>query len=300
MPCTHPLRGYRDPASGKVRFPISGAFPNHPGYAEVSCGQCITCRLEHSRQWAVRIMHEAETHRRNCFLTLTYDDDHLPPDRSLRLDDFQRFVKRVRKRYGPGSMRYFHCGEYGALRGRPHYHAAVFGLDWTDSDLPEHRRKSSLFSNRGGNPVFTHPALEELWPDGLAVVGALTFESAAYVARYICDKVTGPAAFDHYSGRTPEYTTMSRRPHGIGKAWLDQFRADVYPRDEVIVRGKPARPPKYYDRLLELDDPNLHRQVRNRRLLRDRPEIPSAKLAALERATHRRLAEYARTKTEKD
>lgn len=276
-----------------MRFPRSGTFQQRETYVEVSCGQCITCRLERSRQWAVRIMHEASLHPRNCFLTLTYDQEHLPPNGSLVKDDFTRFAKRVRKRYGPGSMRYFHCGEYGALRGRPHYHAAIFGLDWSGD------RRAVPFSSRGGNTVYTHPALEDLWPDGLAVVGSLTFESAAYVARYIVDKVTGPEAHHHYGDRSPEYTTMSRRP-GIGREWLDRFRADVYPSDQVIVRGVPASPPRYYDRVLELDDPTLYRQVRNKRLLKDRNPNNStaAKLAAIERTTHRRLAEYARNKTE--
>lgn len=81
----------------------------------------------------------------------------------------------------------------------------------------------------------------------------MTFESAAYVARYVMKKVTGDRAESHYEGRHPEYTSMSRRP-GIGKGWYEKFKADVYPLDRVVVRGVNTRPPRFYDNLLAVED----------------------------------------------
>jgi len=103
--------------------------------------------------------------------------------------------------------------------------------------------------------------LEKLWPMGFATVGDVTFESAAYVARYITKKITGELAEKHYQGRQPEYTTMSRRP-GIGKNWYSEFKADVFPSDEIVLRGKILRPPRFYDKQLEAEDPALHEKIK--------------------------------------
>ena len=217
----------------------------------VPCGQCIGCRLERSRQWAVRCVHEASLYENNCFLTLTYDDAHLPSDLSLNLVHFQNFMKRLRKRYGKG-IRFFHCGEYGENFGRPHYHAIIFNFD-----LPDR----VLWSQRDGVNLYSSDILRSLWPYGFSSVGDVTFESAAYVARYVIKKVTGANADDHYSfvdeltgqvfTRCPEYTTMSRRP-GIGKGWIDKFLPDVFPGDFVVINGVKCRPPRFYDNQYEV------------------------------------------------
>ncbi len=192
-------------------------------------------------------MHEASLHTLNCFITLTYSDVFLPPGGTLVRSDFQKFMKRLRKRYSDVRIRFYQCGEYGEVNGRPHFHALLFGFDFPDK-YP--------WSDRKGYPVWRSASLEALWPFGQSEVGSCTFESAAYVARYITKKVTGAGAADYYrsvdsdSGeifdRIPEYTTMSRRP-GIGRVWIDRFMDDVYPSDEVIVRGKRCKPPRYYD-----------------------------------------------------
>jgi len=218
---------------------------------QLPCGQCIGCRLERSRQWAMRCMHEASLHERNCYLTLTYSPEHLPARGNLVLRDWQLFFKRLRKKYGEG-IRFFHCGEYGEKEGRPHYHACVFGFDFEDK---------VFYKMNGEHMLYVSRSLDDLWGKGLAVIGDVTFESAAYVARYIMKKVTGDSADDHYrrvdsdTGEVyflkPEYTTMSRRP-GIGRAWIDKWINDVYPRDEVIVRGMCVKPPKYYDGVFDL------------------------------------------------
>ena len=130
MTCYHPLECWRVDGQSKLAFvkPREALIREK---LEVPCGQCIGCRLERSRQWAVRCIHEAQLHKDNCFITLTYNDEHLPSPPSLSVRDFQLFMKRLRKRFGKG-IRFFHCGEYGEKYGRPHYHACLFGFDFPD------------------------------------------------------------------------------------------------------------------------------------------------------------------------
>lgn len=231
---------------------------------EIPCGQCIGCRLERSRQWAIRCVHEAQLHQENCFITLTYDDDNLPLNRSLDISHFQKFMKRLRK-FLPQKVRFYHCGEYGDTNGRPHYHACIFGHDFPDK---------IKWTEREGIILYRSRELETLWPAGFSTIGDVTFESAAYCARYILKKVNGELAKNHYvqidpftgeiTYRQPEYTTMSRRP-GIGTGWFSRFNAEVYPADEVIMRGRPIQPPKFYDGLYELGHPIELEKIKQRR-----------------------------------
>lgn len=240
----------------------------------VPCGGCIGCRLEYSRQWAVRCMHEASLWQNNIFLTLTYNDENLPENESLVKKHFQDFMKRLRKHHdgleanedGKRPIRYFHCGEYGENFGRPHYHALIFNFDFDD----KYFWRLSPCKNY---QIFRSDELERLWPFGFAEIGSVTLQSAAYVARYVVKKVKGKDAVDHYceidystgeilSERIPEYVTMSRRP-GIGKGWLDKYQSDVYPNDIVVVDGKQWKPPRYYDNQLpekELDQIKARRK----------------------------------------
>lgn len=218
------------------------------------CGQCIGCRLERSRQWAIRCMHEADMHEDNCFITLTYNEENLPKNRSLQLEDFQNFMKRLRKAYDH-KIRFFHCGEYGEKLGRPHYHALLFGHDFKDRER---------FKNCNGYRLDTSDELSGLWKKGFHLVGDVTFESAAYVARYIMKKVTGEKMEDHYKGLKPEYVTMSRRD-GIGKGWYEKFKKDVYPDDFVVVNGGLSKAPRYYDGLLDKDDHKMYEMLKERR-----------------------------------
>lgn len=247
MPCYHPIHAFKakskDAQKIEIAFKLSDSWRGER--IELPCGQCVGCRLEKARMWAVRCVHEASMYEKNCFITLTYDDKNLPKNGSLCLEDYQLFMKRLRKRYGPG-IRYFHCGEYGENLGRPHYHALLFNHDFADK-VP--------FSKRNGNWTYTSEDLSQLWKKGFSLVANVSFDSAGYVARYSLKKVTGKKAKDHYGLLAPEYATMSRRP-GIGKRWFDSFRGDVYPADRVVINGTNTRPPRYYDGLLGKDDPS--------------------------------------------
>lgn len=271
MPCNHPLPAWRsnEPNERGKRPPVFTFGPgagngSHSEPLNIPCGRCMGCRLDRARTWATRLVHEAKLYDHNWFATLTYDDDHLkrtPAGRpTLCPEDFVLFMKRLRKKMGP-NIRFYQCGEYGETTERPHHHAILFNLPL--SDLQPVTRA------RNAHTLYTSKALLDTWQQGHISVGAVTFETAAYVASYVNKKITGPMAESHYQGRTPEYSTMSRRP-GIARTFIENFLTDVYPSDEVIMRGHPARPPRYYDdQLLRIDD-QLHAQVVTQRTLAKR------------------------------
>ncbi|WNK14799.1 MAG: replication initiator protein [Microvirus sp.] len=251
MPCYHPIRIDR------------GADLS----VQVACGRCIGCRLDKSRDWATRCVHEASLHDDSCFVTLTYDDKHLPPGGSLRPRDFTLFIKRLRKARN-SKLRYFHCGEYGETSARPHYHALLFGVSFPD------KRTCS----RGDFPLYSSQELDRLWGHGTCTIGALTHQSAAYCARYVMKKVTGDLAPDHYrytdpdTGEVhelhPEYATMSRRP-GIGHAWVHKYMDEVYHGDFIATKdGGQVPVPAYYDRELGKTRPDQLERIKKQRYQR--------------------------------
>lgn len=271
MPCYNPIDGYWSKEVGesgkrRVVFDVSQGFRDRP--IRVPCGQCIGCRLERSRQWALRCLHEASLYEDNSFVTLTYNDANLPSNLSLVKDAFPKFVRSLRKRTGE-TVRYFHCGEYGEKFLRPHYHALLFGY-WPPD--------TKLYKVRDGVRLYCSEFLSEVWNQGFVSVGEVTFESAAYVARYCTKKVTGSKASEHYERVTdggelvqvePEFCTMSRRP-GIGKDWFDKFREDCYPSDFITVRGKKCKPPRFYDEQLQKVDTAVADAVKMARLVQQR------------------------------
>lgn len=196
-------------------------------------------------------MHEAKCHEASCFLTLTYDDAHLPYRGTLVYRHFQDFMRRARRELGP--LRFYMCGEYGDQLSRPHYHACLFG--------------SAFYSDRVqfSEDLYVSPTLSRLWPKGFSSIGDLTFESAAYVARYVTKKITGPAAADHYSRvdavtgeiyqLQPEFSHMSLKP-GIGATWFYRYGGHEVGRlNRCVMNGVEQSPPRYYRKLLKVFDP---------------------------------------------
>jgi len=251
--CYRPLRGVlvSTPQGNRLDFSKSAVGK----VLGLPCGHCIGCRLERARQWAVRIMHEAEMHDACSFLTLTYNPENLPKDGSISVDTCQLFMKRLRARLEPLKIRFFLCGEYGEKFARPHYHVIIFGYDFPDK---------VFLKEENGLVLYQSALLSEVWGLGHCSIGSVTFDSACYVANYATKKITGKDAADHYQGRRPEFLLMSRRP-GVGRAWLDKFMTDVYPSDEVIVKGRQARPPRYYDLRLKAENPDLAESIRVKR-----------------------------------
>jgi hypothetical protein len=307
MPCYHPRTAYisehkinsDDTVKTKAYRTVSfKESDEHNRQIQIPCGQCVGCRLEKSRQWAVRCMHEAQMHEENCFVTLTYDNEHLPQDLSLKYEHFQEFIRSLRDyfRYNHNKtgIRFYMAGEYGESFDRPHYHAAIFGINFSDRKF--HKRTAA------GSNIYVSEILNSLWTHGYSSIGDVTFESAAYVARYIMKKQTGTkpneygmTAKDHYTycdlstgeliERKPEFNKMSLKP-GIGANWLKQYLPDVYPNDFVEVRGKKAKPPKYYDNIykklapFEFDDLQYERHLKA--LEKDRSEYEPERMKTKE------------------
>lgn len=277
MACFHPISAWQGPNGGPVSFKPAAY---HTRYLEVPCGQCVGCRLERSRQWAVRCAHEASCWEFNSFLTLTYRDEDLPPLGSLRHSDFQKFMKRLRDRLGYPAMRFYMCGEYGETLGRPHYHALLFGIDFPD--------KVHFRDTMHGHRLYTSVFLDEVWGLGHCQIGSVSFESAAYVARYVMKKNMGrntapgvrqidPVTGEVLDERVPEYNCMSRGS-GIGSDFLARYHSDIFPRDFAMVNGVKFRPPRYYDNRYEVVAPEVLERVKARRreraLLREAENSP--------------------------
>ena len=182
--------------------------PHVKNGATFGCGQCMPCRINKRRTWAHRIMLEALVSSSASFLTMTYDDEHLPDGGSLELRDVQLYWKSLRK--AGFSFRYFVCGEYGDLSERPHYHAALFGVPpcYCDFRSPDARCHCVLF--------------RRLWGRGNLYWGEVTPASAHYIAGYVTKKMSKEDP--SLNGRYPEFARMSLRP-GIGAVAMSQVAA---------------------------------------------------------------------------
>ncbi|QCQ84750.1 replication initiator protein [Blackfly microvirus SF02] len=278
MGCDFPLKAYltgQQHPSGKSLLTfnrmksVNSALPP----LEIPCNNCMGCKLERSRQWSIRMMHEARYHPQNCFLTLTYDSDHMPLNYGLDLRHWQLFMKRLRRSL-PQHIRFFACGEYGDLNGRPHYHAIVFNYDPPD--------RVFLERSESGESLYRSEAVHGLWGLGNCTVQDVTHKSCAYVARYVTKKIKTTDTFgaDRYYRLSPvdgafhavrpEFAVMSRRP-GIGNAFAHEFKSDYYPSGYIVVDGIRQAPPHYYvSQLSEKEQRRLKIQAR-RLALKNKP-----------------------------
>ena len=283
MSCTAPEKYYKiDPAKndGRGGFTKKRSLSDGGPLITVACGKCIDCRLAHSREWALRCVHEAQTSAGpGCFVTLTYQT--VPNDWSLNYRHFQLFMHKLRKAV-PGAGRFFMSGEYGDENERPHYHAILFNCDFRDKLF--HMRKDGL-------DYYTSALLAKLWGHGFCLIGDLTMASAGYVARYNLKKITGPAAGDRYQwitedgevvDRVPPFSRSSNRP-GIGYEWFQRYWSDCFPCDYMVHKGKRFPVPRYYTKLYERLDEYDAEMVKMRRARamddrRDHPDFTSRRL----------------------
>lgn len=262
---------------------------------DVPCQQCIGCRIDYARAWSVRIMNETENYNNGeCwFVTLTYDDEHLPPVRpivkvdsdgvittkvsdfhSVNLDHHQKFMKKLRKKLDkdyPGRTCKFFCAmEYGDLSLRPHYHYILFGVPLDDLRLYK--------LSPSGDRLYTSEWLSSIWTDdkgqqrGFVTVGAVTSDSASYCARYAIKKrKMKDRSFYDDLGLDPERCLMSRRP-GIGSDWFIKHGRSMYETDKAILKGRSGaievKVPKFYDGILERLDPERLEQIKEERKIR--------------------------------
>lgn len=231
-----------------------GGFENEPFVQEVPCKKCLSCRLSYSLNWAMRLMDEYKTCGHALFVTLTYDDDHLPLlqpfNRPTLLSKSQfknkmKVLREVFRRKLGQTVRYYMCAEYGSLYHRPHYHIIFFGLDLPDLEL--------LKVTKCGSRIYTSKILQSGWKYGFSSVGDVTANTCAYVARY-CLKKQIDSVF--YDGRVQEWVNMSNRD-AIGKSYALEHLDDIYKTDSVNIKFNKGvitlKPCSYYDRLYDID-----------------------------------------------
>lgn len=263
---------------GQFHF-ARGSIIDYPGskvyteFIQIPCNCCTSCRLDYSRQWANRCMLELEYHKSAYFVTLTYDDFHVPidyysddqgeafPSMTLRKRDLQLFMKRLRKQFGDG-IRFFAAGEYGSDTFRPHYHLIIFGLELNDLEVYKQQRGFIYYNSKSLQNIWSENVgsnrCPEYVPYGYAVVAPVTWETCAYTARYVMKKLKGPSAefYDRFA-LEPPFTLMSRNP-GIAHQWYidhPDFNDYDYINISTPQGGKKFRPPKYLNYLYDLDYP---------------------------------------------
>lgn len=250
MPCYRPIPAWRSEKGGAVVL----LPPQGTATMQLPCGKCIGCRKRRAKEWAVRAMHESKLHEHCSFVTLTYDDEHLPKDGSLVPRDLTLFLKKLRERQRYDSrvlgkrLRYLACGEYGDNSGRPHYHGLLFGCGFSD--------KVSI-----GKDLFDSPVLKDVWKKGNVSVGSVTPRSCMYVASYSVKKL-GVSQYCSVDGVVlePPFLRCSSRP-GIGLPWLLRFEHDLS-QGHVVVHGDKNAIPRYYQKKMKEYVPHQHEESR--------------------------------------
>lgn len=314
MPCTRPLRMYWTgdyTANGKKEYVFKDPGKAY-GYIDVDCGQCMSCRLKKSRETAVRAVHESKSYEKNCFITLTVDDAHMEqvfPGGGLNHRPFQLFMKKLRKNFEGFTevvhpmtgkkvkpIRALMCGEYGELLMRPHYHACLFNFDFDDK---------YLFRTVGTVKLYRSPTLEKLWSYGFSTIGEVNFDSACYLARYVTKKITGDMSDDHYFNpitgeiMKKEYIQFPRG-YGLGRLFYEQYGEQWFEQDLVRTeKGFKMKPPKYYERIYDLEQPEKLEQIKKKRIrkaLENKEDFSMDRMATIERVQKAKQEFYAKRK----
>lgn len=262
MPCYKPLGGYLytlPDGKRRVRFipryqvgdEHNCRFPDGADeFVQIPCGKCIGCRLDYASSWADRLCVEALDFpsEKRWFLTLTYDDAHLPPAgasgiHTLVPRHLTLWMKRLRRRFPDALVRFYASGEYGDKSGRPHYHVILFGVTFDDLRVIG---KTDL-----GYPLFESPLMESIWSHGKVCIAEFSWNTASYVARYVLKKLKGKGARQAYdrAGIVPEFCRMSRRP-GIGFN-----RYDAHTDSYQLPNGRIGSLPKSFIEKLKKTDP---------------------------------------------
>lgn len=261
--CTREITAFQNPTGGRPIFGWEGVKQGLPEL-KLPCGKCPECQKDYYTNWATRGDRELKRWETSVFITLTYDDSHLPPDLSLNKKEIQDFIKRVKKHFGStkeNPIRQSYCGEYGEQNKRPHYHAILFNCDFTD------KRRHHLTDQ--GHQLYTSELLTRLWGRGLATFGYASAATIAYLYKYILKKKSrkeklSPLIIEH-EGITyevaHEFIESSRNP-GIGAHMRDDLSIK---KGYLSVGGVKKKLPKYYSEHLKKHDPNTYETLQNRK-----------------------------------
>ena len=243
-----------DPLTGEVKVGIKFGNPekllsicnyDNMEVIDLPCGCCVECLLEHSNEWSYRICNEAQYHKQNIFITLTYAENPV----SLNKRDLQLFIKRLRRRIEPVKIRYFACGEYGKKGKRPHYHIIIFG--WCPDDL------IYFFTDKKGTDIYLSDFLASLWSYGFISCAFVGVGTSKYVSKYmqklndIPDNVVKP------------FTIMSLKP-GIGTDYFNEHKDACLLTDKIYYNGNYRKLPRYYLKLAERQGYDLTELKSNR------------------------------------
>lgn len=243
---------------------------------KIPCGNCVGCRLDYSRDWAARCSLEQlalqdrvgkDAKELAWFITLTYDDEHLPHEDMYdnptlnykHLQDFWKRLRRYAEYHGLGdNIRYYAAGEYGEKYSRPHYHAVVFGLCIPDL--------KPWAKNELNDQLYLSEMIADLWNHGFVTIGEFSWKTGAYVARYVMKKYKGKETI-WYDVKNVEYekAMMSRRP-GLAFDYFESHAEEIYKHDKIqLVDGQKITPPKYFDSLYAEVNPGRLAEVKQAR-----------------------------------
>lgn len=254
----------------------------YPFPIDIPCGQCVGCRLEYSRQWATRCVLEALQYEHNYFITLTYNPENLPQKENYVIDydtgeagekffsaplvpeHLTKFIKDLRRyfeyHYNFTGIRFFACGEYGDKFLRPHFHLILFNCPIPDLDF--------LKTSFNGDVYWNSDILNKIWNKGFVCVASCNFNTCSYVARYMMKKQKGLNS-DYYDklGLIPPFTRCSRMP-GIAKTYYDENKGEIYKYDSLVITdnkgiAKTVKPPKYYDKLFDIESPEDLKRIKD-------------------------------------
>lgn len=253
--CINPRNvNYTIRPDGKHNLIFNKPLNKSKPYFTLKCSKCLYCQQQYSKNWAVRLQLESLQHTESYFLTLTYDDEHLPRNNTLVKKDLQNFIKRYRRNleyHHDKKIRYFAAGEYGSRKGRAHYHLIIFGHKPDDLEFLKQTNKDEA--------IFTSNYISKLWKKGFISIGVnMTVDSLKYAAKYL-----GKMNDHNPITQIPPFNCQSTAP-GIGakyiatyklntgrKLIIEKLNTDHYETDGIYLSGKKYQPPKYFDKLAE-------------------------------------------------
>lgn len=248
------------------------------GVQIIPCSKCYACRINYAAEWATRIMLESEYSQNNYWITLTYNENHVPINldtghNSLYPRDVTLFLKRLRKHFKNTTIKYFYCGEYGGETYRPHYHMILLNCP-----LDLNQFYGSFIDPRFFKEHWKSYELENLWMEklpgsdektliGMIEVTPLEWSNAAYTARYCMKKIfEEKMLYDEWEVEK-EFVRMS---NGIAKQYYQDNKEEIWKTDSIVmktVKGNigNARPPAYFMDQLKKEDPERARWILERR-----------------------------------